>query len=68
MPCQNNGVCTDGNNTYTCACVAGFTGRECETSNYTLDLSSKCSDLFAYYFYTKMGPYSTINFYCVIEN
>ena len=34
IPCQNGGVCTDGENTYTCACVAGFTGTDCETSNY----------------------------------
>ena len=34
MPCQNSGVCTDGDNTYTCACVTGFTGTDCETSNY----------------------------------
>ena len=40
MPCQNSGTCTDGDNTYTCACVAGFTGTDCETSNYKLDLSS----------------------------
>ena len=27
--CQNNGVCTDGVDTYTCACVTGFSGKEC---------------------------------------
>ena len=30
-PCQN-GNCTDGVNGYTCACVNGYTGNNCETS------------------------------------
>ena len=40
MACQNSGTCTDGDNTYTCSCVTGFTGTDCETINYKLDLSS----------------------------
>ena len=32
LPCQNGGTCTDGVNGYTCACAAGFTGSDCETS------------------------------------
>ena len=31
-PCQNGGSCNDGINEYTCGCVAGYTGYECETS------------------------------------
>ena len=31
-PCLNGGTCTDGVNSYTCSCTAGFTGKECETS------------------------------------
>ena len=30
--CQNGGSCVDGVNSYTCSCVAGFTGENCETS------------------------------------
>ena len=29
--CQNGGSCTDGINSYSCNCVAGFTGNHCET-------------------------------------
>ncbi|XP_063956327.1 fibropellin-1-like isoform X1 [Lytechinus pictus] len=29
-PCFNDGVCTDGNNSYTCTCPPGFEGVECE--------------------------------------
>lgn len=31
-PCFNGGTCTDGENAFTCACAAGFTGRQCETN------------------------------------
>jgi len=30
-PCENNGTCTDGENSFTCDCVDGFTGDTCET-------------------------------------
>jgi len=30
-PCQNGGSCEDGINSYTCTCVAGYTGHDCET-------------------------------------
>ena len=28
-PCQNGGTCTDDINSYSCACVAGYTGEDC---------------------------------------
>ena len=31
-PCKNDGVCTDVNNLFECACVNGFEGRTCEDS------------------------------------
>ncbi len=30
-PCVNGATCTDAVNSYTCACVAGYTGPHCET-------------------------------------
>ena len=38
MPCQNGGTCSDGVNEYTCGCVAGYTGDDCETSESGLIL------------------------------
>ena len=34
---MNNGFCTDGVNSYTCACQTGFTGTNCETSKIICD-------------------------------
>ena len=33
-PCQNGGTCTDKVNAYTCNCLAGYQGTNCETSKY----------------------------------
>ena len=32
-PCQNGGSCTDQVNGYTCNCVDGYDGTNCETGN-----------------------------------
>ena len=29
-PCKNGGTCTDGVDSYTCTCDAGYTGKNCE--------------------------------------
>ena len=33
-PCVNNGTCIDEVNNYTCACAAGFEGRNCTNSKW----------------------------------
>jgi len=33
-PCANGGLCTDMVNDYTCACIAGYTGKACNASEY----------------------------------
>ena len=37
-PCENNGLCTDDVNRYTCTCPAGYTGTDCETSMYVTNI------------------------------
>ena len=33
QPCQNNGICEDRENSYSCDCDLGYTGLDCETGN-----------------------------------
>ena len=35
-PCQNGGTCTDGVASYTCGCVNGYDGTDCENSKCKL--------------------------------
>ena len=37
-PCQNGGTCTDHVNKYTCSCIAGYTGTNCQTGLSMLDI------------------------------
>lgn len=39
-PCENGGTCVDGINDYQCACVAGYTGFNCKTGEYSCVLIS----------------------------
>ena len=39
-PCQNGGTCKDAVNEFSCACLAGTTGRFCETSKFSREFSS----------------------------
>ena len=38
VTCQNGGTCVDGVNSYTCNCVAGYTGSDCSSGTVTFDL------------------------------
>lgn len=36
-PCRNGGVCYDGDLSYTCECPRGFSGKDCEQADETLN-------------------------------
>lgn len=36
-PCQNGGNCRDGLNDYTCECVGGWEGKNCESGELSID-------------------------------
>ncbi|MAM05550.1 MAG: hypothetical protein CMD06_06310, partial [Flavobacteriales bacterium] len=40
-PCLNGGICTDGDNSYTCECTENFEGENCET---LIDTCGDCMD------------------------
>ena len=44
-PCQNQGTCQDAVNSYSCSCVAGFSGRNCQTSMNSCWLHIYCCSL-----------------------
>ena len=33
-PCENNGTCIDGVNSYTCTCLPGFEGKNCSIGRF----------------------------------
>ena len=41
--CKNGGSCLDGVNSYTCICAAGYTGPNCNISEYIVYLESSHS-------------------------
>ncbi len=34
-PCKNGGTCSNSPGSYSCQCVEGYTGRDCQTGNHT---------------------------------
>ena len=50
-PCQNGGTCADGVNSYTCSCVAGYTGMNCETGQSYAAAIRSIMMLFLGYYY-----------------
>ena len=36
-PCMNEGTCSDRIDGYSCSCVAGYTGQNCEISMHNLN-------------------------------
>ena len=36
-PCQNGGTCVDAVGGYSCTCIAGFKGDDCETGMQLID-------------------------------
>ena len=40
-PCENGGACNDELNAYTCTCIAGYTGPECQQG----EIISECLDM-----------------------
>ena len=48
-PCQNGGTCTDGDSSYTCSCLAGWTGTSCDAGTHLY----LCSSTFEYTTYIR---------------
>lgn len=54
--CGNGGTCVDGINSYSCRCVAGFTGNHCQNSELSFYIN--CFDLSFDIFVTNLSTYS----------
>ena len=53
-PCENGGYCTDGVNTFTCACVPGYTGPTCGTGK----IKSQKQITYLHFLYPTIAPCS----------
>ena len=64
-PCNNGGTCQDGIASYTCVCPLGFTGLDCETSEYKY-LSLDWRD--AYHYITAYHPITYLLILCMYSD
>ena len=54
-PCENGGTCIDGINEYSCQCVAGYTGTNCETGSscrFSLFIKSFICSVFVHWLWS----------------
>ena len=43
-PCKNNGLCVDGDSTFTCSCAVGWSGATCEEPSYCETAMNPCQN------------------------
>ena len=72
-PCQNGAACVDGVNLYTCTCLPGYEGAQCETSKrQSLALSLHFIQLYQYqamkFFYINLFIYKVSLSYIAMYN
>ena len=53
-PCNNGATCTDGINAYTCTCLVGYTGTDCQTGIFNKNYFFLYKRIFRQYTSTKM--------------
>ena len=44
-PCQNDGTCAVSGNSYTCSCPDGYSGDNCQTSMFSVNLPLDLADV-----------------------
>ena len=49
-PCLNGGACTDGVDSFSCACAAGYSGATCATSMYAYCIADLGQNYLTKYF------------------